>query len=88
MRVFDIKLRKWIQVPVLLTFAYFDKNNIITFYSLINIKTIATKGIEVAVKDLLIDFFIQIKNNQLNGYTIFMHNLGKFDGFYFNFRIC
>jgi hypothetical protein len=54
MRVFNTKLRKWIQIPVLFTFAYYNDNNkLINFYSIINIRTVLIKGIDFAVKELL-----------------------------------
>jgi hypothetical protein len=72
-----------IQILTLLTFAYFDKNhNTKGFYTLIDKNLLDQKNKDVAIKDLYIRFFEKMKGLQLNEHTIFMHNLGKFDGFH------
>jgi hypothetical protein len=72
---------KRIQTPVLITCAYYvDNENIKSFYTLIDKKLLY--DLDLAVLDLWKRFFIQFHNNIKWETTIFMHNLGSFDGYF------
>jgi len=69
-----------IQIPTLLTFAYYDSTKQIkTFKTLIDTNLLEKEG---SVRDLLIRLFREMKTLNIPKNTIFMHNLGKFDGFH------
>jgi hypothetical protein len=71
-----------IQIPVLITCAYYDgKNKIKTFYTLINID-LFNKDVGLSIKDLWLRFFRLLNINIETNSTIFMHNLGNFDGYF------
>lgn len=79
----DNKFEYRIQIPTLLTFAYYDSLNQIKYFkTLINLDLLKSKGADLAIKDLLERFFTEMLKAKIKNHVIFMHNLGKFDGFH------
>jgi hypothetical protein len=88
MDIETIHLNDDIQIPILITAAYYDKyNNIKCIHTLINYDYL-NEDLNLSIKDLwerfFYNLFLNLKTDGLkinkNKYIIFMHNLGSFDG--------
>ena len=76
-----IELNK-IQIPVAISFAYFDNNNQIkTIFKLID-KELLLINFTTALQNMWMDFFTDISKLNYKQYIIYSHNLGSFDGYF------
>jgi hypothetical protein len=72
-----------IQLPVLLSLAYYKKGSLIKKLFIIDYKLVSNKGYEYAAKEMWNQFFTYLKTNiPSKTFTIFTHNLGSFDGLF------
>jgi hypothetical protein len=78
-----IELNK-IQIPIAISFAYFDNNNQLkTNFKLID-KELLLINFTTALQNLWIDFFNTLSKELINykEYVIYSHSLGSFDGYF------
>jgi hypothetical protein len=76
-----VLLKQREQCPVLITCAYKDNNDKLkTFYTLANRQFLNNR--ELLLKDLWTRFFSKLRKNIDHKVTVFLHNLGNFDGYF------